>query len=60
MRRHPLTDQQQQRLEDLEARVGELDAVKERVGQLEERADFTERLLARQREGQRVGPPPGE
>lgn len=60
MRRHPLTDQQQQRLEDLEARVGELDAVKERVGQLEERADFAERLLARQREGQRVGPTPGE
>lgn len=45
--------------EDLEARLGELDQLKQRVGELEERVDFAERLLAQQREGQRLGPPQG-
>lgn len=34
-------------LEDLQARVGELEHLRERVGQLEERLDFTERLLTK-------------
>ncbi|HEX4574171.1 MAG TPA: hypothetical protein VH158_03510 [Gemmatimonadales bacterium] len=34
-----------------------LDEVQRRVGELEERLDFAERLLARQREGERLAPP---
>ncbi len=40
--------------EDLQARLAELDQLKQRVGELEERVDFTERLLARHREGERL------
>jgi hypothetical protein len=36
---------------------GELDELKQRMNELEERVDFAERLLAQQREGQRLGPP---
>ena len=43
-------------LEDVQVRLGELDQLKERIGELEERVDFTERLLTKQREGQRLGP----
>jgi hypothetical protein len=43
-------------LEDVEARLGELDQLKQRVSELEERVDFAERLLAKQREGLRLGP----
>ena len=43
-------------LEDVQVRLGELDQLKERLGELEERVDFTERLLTKQREGQRLGP----
>jgi len=46
-----------QSLEDLQIRLGELDQLKQRIGELEERVDFAERLLAQQREGQRLGPP---
>jgi Tfp pilus assembly protein PilN len=42
--------------EDLQARLAELDQLKQRVGELEERVDFAERLLARQREGERLPP----
>jgi hypothetical protein len=42
--------------------IGELrqafDAMQNRVGELEERLDFTERLLAKQREADRLEPPP--
>jgi hypothetical protein len=34
------------RVEDLEARLAELSLEQQRVGELEERLDFTERLLA--------------
>ena len=44
-------------LGDVQVRFGELDELKQRIGELEERVDFAERLLARQREGQRLGPP---
>ncbi len=43
--------------------IGELrqafDAMQNRVGELEERLDFTERLLATNREADRLEPPPG-
>jgi len=42
-------------LEDLRVRVGELDQLTQRISELEERLDFAERLLAQQREGQRLG-----
>ncbi len=42
--------------EDLQARLAELDQLKQRVGELEERVDFAERLLARHREGERLPP----
>ncbi len=42
-------------LEEVHARVGELDLLKQRVGELEERLDFTERLLANRREEPRIG-----
>ncbi len=44
-------------MEDLQVRLGELDQLKQRVGDLEERVDFAERVLAKQHEGQRLGPP---
>ena len=45
-------------LEDLQTGLGDLDELRQRVGELEERVDFAERLLAQQRDGQRLGPPP--
>ncbi len=42
--------------EDLQAKLAELDELKRRVGELEERVDFAERLLARHREGERLQP----
>ena len=39
---------------DLEARVVELEANCERMAEIEERLDFAERLLARQRESERL------
>lgn len=35
-----------------------LDAIQHRLGEMEERLDFTERLLAQHREGDRLGSPP--
>ncbi len=43
-------------LEDVQVRFGELDQLKQRISELEERVDFVERLLAKQREGLRLGP----
>ena len=54
-----LKSEERQTLEDLETRFGELDELKQRMGELEERVDFAERLLAKQRDGQRLGPPQG-
>jgi len=42
--------------EEMQARLAELDELKRRVGELEERVDFAERLLARQREQERLPP----
>jgi hypothetical protein len=43
-------------LEEIRARLAEFDELKRRVGELEERLDFAERLLARQREQERLQP----
>lgn len=42
--------------EDMQRRLAELDDLKQRLGELEERVDFAERLLAKQRETGRLGP----
>jgi hypothetical protein len=42
--------------DDMQSRLAELDEVKQRLGELEERVDFAERLLANPREGERLGP----
>jgi len=46
-----------QALGDLDTRIAHLEQLQERVSELEERVDFTERLLAKQRDAQRLGPP---
>lgn len=43
---------------DLESRLGEVEQLEARVGELENRLDFTERLLARQ-EPEALAKPPG-
>ncbi|HEX4600515.1 MAG TPA: hypothetical protein VH116_03900 [Gemmatimonadales bacterium] len=55
--REPLTSEERQTLADLETRLGALTDLQRRVAELEERVDFAERVLAQQREGQRLGPP---
>ena len=42
--------------DDVQSRLAELEEVKQRLGELEERGDFAERLLAKQREAGRLGP----
>jgi hypothetical protein len=42
---------------ELERQREALEDVQRRLGELEERLDFTERLLAKQRGGERLGPP---
>jgi hypothetical protein len=37
-------------LDDIRARVAELERVQDRVGELEERMDFSERMLTREKE----------
>jgi len=44
-------------LEEVEARLGELDDLRKRLGEVEERLDFAERLLTKQRETERIVPP---
>ena len=43
-------------VEHKEALEQELEAVRREMAELAERVDFAERLLAKQREGQRIGP----
>jgi len=50
--------EQGQTLDDIQACLGEIDQLKRRMSELEERVDFAERLLAKQREAQRLGPRP--
>ena len=44
------------RLNYLEERVGELEQGQNRIMELEERLDFTERMLAQQRDPAKIGP----
>ncbi len=44
-------------VEELRSRLAELEDVQRRLGELEERMDFAERLLTKQREGERLAPP---
>ena len=44
-------------LEEVEARLGELDDMRKRLAEVEERLDFAERLLTKQRETERIVPP---
>jgi hypothetical protein len=42
---------------EVERLLGEVDELKRRLAEAEERLDFTERLLAKDRDAQRVAPP---
>ena len=44
-------------LDDLGKRLGEVEEMQRRLGDVEERLDFAERLLTKQREGERLAPP---
>ena len=55
-RRRRLKGEPLQASDDVQSRLAELDEVKRRLGELEERVDFAERLLAKQREAERLGP----
>jgi hypothetical protein len=55
-RRGPTPDE----LTALRVELGdELAQVRQQVGELAERVDFTERLLAKQKDGERLAPPRG-
>jgi hypothetical protein len=43
--------------EDVETRLGELEDVQRRLADVEERLDFAERMLAKQRDAERIVPP---
>ena len=43
-------------VDDLKARLAEVEHIQHRLTDLEERVDFAERMLAQRREGGRVGP----
>jgi hypothetical protein len=43
--------------QELDSRLADIDALHGRVAELENRLDFTERLLARQADADRIGPP---
>jgi hypothetical protein len=47
-------------LEELRHRLDQVDQLQQRVGELEERVDFTERLLAQQHESERLASPSDE
>lgn len=46
-----------QLLDDVHSRLDELDQLRQRMGELEERLDFAERVLAKQGEAPRLGAP---
>lgn len=52
-----VNEAEREALEDLQGRLGELDQLQERVRELEERLDFAERILAKQRDGERLAAP---
>ena len=52
-----LDQPEREALQDLQDRLGQVDQLQERMGELEERVDFAERLLAKQREADRLDSP---
>ena len=44
-------------LDDLRKGLGEVEEMQRRLGEVEERLDFAERLLTKQRDGERLAPP---
>lgn len=50
------TQQLEAEMADIRARLDDADAARGRIAELEERLDFTERMLAQHREAPRVGP----
>ncbi len=52
-------DERDRLLEDVHGRLAEIDQLTQRLGELEERVDFSERLLTQTREGLRLEPPKG-
>jgi hypothetical protein len=59
-RQRQLSEQYRGLQEELEQRLDQLDAVTAHVTQIEDRLDFTERILARERETGRLSPPATE
>lgn len=52
-----IPEEERAELEQLRSELlGEMQQLRTEVGELSERMDFAERLLAKQREGQRIGP----
>jgi Tfp pilus assembly protein PilO len=51
------TSARDQLLDEVQNRLDELDQMRQRVSELEERIDFAERVLATQQETPRIGPP---
>jgi hypothetical protein len=56
-RQHRLSTRQLHLVEDVERRLDELVDVGNRLAEVEERLDFAERLLAREREAHSLSPP---
>ena len=54
-----ISERQPAELEDMRRRLDELEGVDRRLAEVEERLEFTERLLARQNEAGRLPPPAG-
>ena len=52
-----LEQPEREALQDVQDRLGQLDQLQERVSELEERVDFAERLLAKQRDADRLDSP---
>ena len=50
----PLPLERERLLESLQARLGELEQLQQRMGDLEERLDFAERVIAKQRDANRL------
>jgi hypothetical protein len=57
-RQRLLSDQQSAMRAELERRLDELEGVDARLAEMEGRLDFAERILARDREGRPLAPPP--
>ena len=56
-RQRPSAGQERESLEDVQRRLDQLGHADTRLDEVEERLDFAERLLAQQRDAQRLEPP---